>query len=387
MKTTVYKNPYIRECNSSTFSVLFNRYCRKKINLLHVLLQYPEWHPKVDIFQYIENLNMLRETDNTYFVFDASTEGFSPFKSFFFDILYNNCVMYNIDPSKVIFVSTNMKDYQNIKTYNKRNKIQRSIRVFCFLSFRKMILDMVEDTYGLNFDSDKAFRYFYKKTHENFANSYGLSLSRVNRDHRIMAHYLLWETELQNYFAISQNTIEIPHANSVVHKYDLDSKKFSEWTKTLPAIIDTADFDTNHALTMSSDLHTQSLFQIVNETHVDSWHGESLFYSEKTFRSIAHMQPFVIFGQTGCNHALEKYGYKLYHELFDYSFDYIHDTKERYLALLRSISKAVESLNSMSHTQQISWRFSQETTLKHNFDQLMNIHADKNQFKKLVDNL
>ena len=379
-------NPYICECDSSTFTVLFNRYNKNnKIKLIHSLLQYPEWKPNIDLFKYVVDINKVRNDPNTYFVFDASTEGFSPFANFFFHILYANCSQYQIDPRKIIFVSTNMKDEKNIKLYNKKNKIKNSIRVFSFLSFRKMILDMVEDTYGLDFDSDKAFEYYKKSVKNSYSEKYGLSLSRVNREHRIMANFLLFENGLSEKFHISQDKVDNQLAKYTEELYHLDKTAFEKWLDCLPLTIDTSDFDTNHALKLNSHLHNSTLFQIVNETHVKDWNRESLFYSEKTFRSIAHMQPFVIFGQAGCNEKLEEYGFKLFRDQFDYSFDSVEDPKKRYLKLLETISNTSKDLDNMNKDEQIEWRFSQEKVLKHNFDCLMNIDFEKEKFIKFVE--
>ena len=384
----INENPYIQNCESSTFSVLFDNYRNnKKINLIHGLIKYPDWNGTVDILQYVENLKQLRTNPRTYFVFDASTEGFSPFDHSFFDILYYSCKVHNINPEKIIFVSSNMLDNDNIIQYNESHSIKKSIKVLCFLSFKKMIADLVENTYGLNFDSNTAIEYFRKKTQHSFNGLYGLSLSRVNREHRIFANYTLCKENLQHKFAISQDKISEQEGADVRKLFHIDKIDFDNWQTKLPLTVDTADFETNHALTLNSHLHNSTLFQIVNETHVKTWNNTSLFYSEKTFRSIAHMQPFIIFGQPGCNLALEKYGFKLYHDLFDYSFDSIQDTKQRYMSIIQSVQHTINKLDKMSREEQIAWKFSQETILKHNFDCLMNVDLEKKKFKRLIKSL
>jgi len=380
----IINNPYIVNCESSTFSVLFNTFnWKKEIKLIHGLMQYPDWQPGINLLNYVENIDHLRSDPNTYFVFDASTEGFSPFKNFFFHNLYESCRLHNIPPNKIIFVSTNMKDSVNLERYNRDNNIQHSIKVFCFLSFKKMMQDMVEDTYGFSFDKDTALEYFYRECKRQYSGTPGLSLSRVNREQRTLAHILLYKKQIENNFKISQDTLSEQEANYTKNHFQLESQ-FDEWCKTLPRVIDTEDFDTNHALTLNSHLHNSTLFQIVNETHVKDWKGTSMFFSEKTFRSIAHMQPFVIFGQPGCNRFLEKKGFKLFHNSFDYAFDDIDDVKKRYLAIKDTCQNVIKKLNGMSRQEQIDWRFDQEMELKHNFELLMNIDYYKSDFEKLI---
>ena len=383
----IVKNPYIDSCESSTFSVLFQKYnWKKNINLIHGLMQYPDWQPGINLLSYVENLNQLRNDPNTFFVFDASTEGFSPFKNFFFHNLYESCRLHDISPEKVIFVSTNMKDSINLDNYNREKKIQNSIKVFPFLSFKKMMQDMVEDEYGFDFDSDKAFDYFYKECKRQYSGIPGLSLSRVNREHRTLAQFLLYQNNIDKHFKISQAELSNEEIIHTKKHFGLD-ENFNKWCNRLPKTVDTEDFETNHALSLNSHLHNSTIFQIVNETHVKDWKGTSMFFSEKTFRSIAHMQPFVIFGQPGCNRTLERLGFKLFHDVFDYGFDEIQNTEKRYAALLDTVRNLTSKLSQMNKVEQIEWRFSKENILKHNFDLLMNINYFRKDFERLIEKL
>jgi len=383
----IIDNPYIVNCESSTFSVLFNYFnWKKEIKLVHGLIQYPDWRPGINLLSYVKNVDQLRNDPNTYFVFDASTEGFSPFKNFFFHNLYESCRLHNIPPNKIIFVSTNMKDSVNLERYNRDNNIQYSIKAFPFLSFKKMMQDMVEDTYGFGFDKDTALEYFYRECKRQYSGTPGLSLSRVNREQRTLAHFLLYKKRIENNFKISQDKLSEEEANYTKNHFQLESQ-FDEWCKTLPRVIDTEDFDTNHALTLNSHLHNSTLFQIVNETHTKTWQDTSLFFSEKTFRSIAHFQPFIIFGQPGCNKALEKLGFRLFRSEFDYSFDNIQNTRLRYEAIINTIENCIDHLKMLSPTEQIEWRFKQKLTLKHNFELLMDINYFEKDFKDLIKDL
>jgi hypothetical protein len=279
-----------------------------------------------------------------------------------------------------------MKDKFNLRMYNQKNKITDSLRVFTFLSFKKMIQDLMEDTYGFDFDSRKAYAYFKSECHRQFKNRYGLSLSRVNREHRTLANYYLHRENLDTFFAISQNTLSKEEIFLTKKLYNFDDK-FVEWCKILPLTVDTKDFDTNHALKINSHIHNSSLFQIVNETHVKDWQATSLFFSEKTFRAMAHMQPFLIFGQPGCNTALENLGFKLFKEDFNYDFDSIQNTKKRYLKIIDTVREVIRQLSSMSRDEQIEWRFSRREILEHNFNLVMDIQYFKKNFIELIQEL
>ena len=145
-------------------------------------------------------------------------------------------------------------------------------------------------------------------------------------------------------------------------------------------IVDTDDFKTNHATTLHGDLNDKTLFQIVNETHVDDWKQTSLFYSEKTFRSIYHMQPFVIWGQTGCNKRLADYGYMTYEDWFDLSFDAIEDPTKRWTELWKSVTAQLDKIRAMTLDEKWYWKFKNETVLKHNFRTLLEGKYSKDVF-------
>jgi hypothetical protein len=127
------------------------------------------------------------------------------------------------------------------------------------------------------------------------------------------------------------------------HQYELDFDEFNRWSKTLPKIIDTTDFITNHANNINAHIYSNTLFEIVNETLVNDYHGTSLFYSEKTFKPMTCFTPFIIFGQKHCNQKLEDFGFKLYTDVFDYKFDNINDTKQRYIAIIETVKPIIKN--------------------------------------------
>jgi hypothetical protein len=54
-----------------------------------------------------------------------------------------------------------------------------------------------------------------------------------------------------------------------------------------------------------------------------------LFVTEKTFKAILLEQPFICLGYMNQNYILEEYGFELYHEIIDYTFDKKPNLKER----------------------------------------------------------
>ena len=374
------------------------------ITVVTVLIGYPKWYPDTDFFTYVKKKvqNQMKEDKKCFFLFDASTEGFSTiYGEPYFDILYKMAQKYDIDPRRIFFTSSNMKDNDNIMRYNMEHNIKTSINVFTYLNFEQMIFGTAGQTeieLGENIDVDaiveKRINTAVKRTkikyhHPEFS-KLGLSLSRVNRPHRTFSAMEIFNSNHFKDMYVSHGSLkgmnldyyltEMPFPNSGVNFQQLKNFK-----KQLPLIVDTEDFKTNHATALHSDLNDQSLFQIVNETFVNDWHGTSLFWSEKTFRSIYHMQPFVIWGQPGINKRMVDYGYKLYDDWFDLSFDDINDPVKRWRALWKEVRKQMDYIRTLPTVKQhIRWKFKNERVLVHNFRTLLEGKYTKETFKNVA---
>lgn len=70
-------------------------------------------------------------------------------------------------------------------------------------------------------------------------------------------------------------------------------------------------------------LEHNALFEIVTETNY-----HHVRYSEKTLMAILNQRPFLILGARGIHKKLEEMGFKLFDNIFDYSFD-SYDTLEK----------------------------------------------------------
>lgn len=371
----------------------------KDIDVYPVLIQYPPWTAKSDFFQYIKPKarKQLRKNPNAFFIFDASTEGFSPVADStpFLTILYKVVKNYGIPANKIFFCSSNMRDQENLETYNRENNIKNSINVFTYLNFERMILGVqgqtevqmdntryhIEDTSTIDAIVRKRLDTTIARTRQLYqdpkTSRCGLSLSRVNRPARVYSTMDIVNSDNRHDFFISHNQIKDRDLNHYLSQVPFNTnpgikvKQLQQFMAKTPLVVDTTDFKTNHAESLNSGLHDKTLFQIVNETHVDDWGGTSLFYSEKTFRSIYHMQPFVIWGQVDCNKKLADYGYTTYEDWFDMSFDSIKDPARRWTALWSEVRKQIRSIREMRLEDQVLWKFKNERVLTRNFKTLL----------------
>lgn len=355
----------------------------KKLKYIHGLLKYPErWPVDLDLFGFIkkEYLDLLKAGE-LYFIFDASTEGFSPtIDAPFFEILYKNCETHNVDPRNIIFVSSNLYDEKNLNSFCSVRRLKKKINVFSFVAFEYSI----QHSHGF-VSTELYLKEKISETKNKFKDKYFSSLSRLNRPHRVKATFLLCQEEFSNKALISHDKINFDNYSFLFQ--DGDTEKVKDWIDKLPLVVDRKDFDFNWALDSNySHIHDQTLFQIVNETEANNKFGTSLFYSEKTFRPISQLQPFVIYGQQHSNKYLKSIGYYTYEDWFDYSFDAEEDDVKRYKLLLKSIKDLCSRLDSMSHNEHIDWKFKNQEVLIDNYEILFQkTYSKKKMFQFLVE--
>jgi hypothetical protein len=412
----ISKNPFIREASEnhtslrmldSIFDDMFYNTDNelghlKNFDYILAQLEYGDWSTAPDVFKYL-NKKLLKamKKKRMFFIFDASLEGFSPTGDYFsptgdysiFDYLYRSCEIRKIDPRMVIYLSGNLKDEENIKAWAERTN-QRPIHVVSYLAFENFTTDTKEAKHprtGKPLDADELYKQSVELCKKKFESRYFSSLSRVNRHERTNATFMLCDHNVSKYALISHNTLDEERIEQL--KEWGKNHKFSEvsiqrWIDKLPFIVDYKNFDVNWADELPwGHIFDQTIFQLTNETLVDDLDNTSLFYSEKTFKPILKFQPFVIYGQVGCNHALKDLGYKLYDEWFDLSFDFEEDDTLRYRKLLLSINKVCKHLDTLTRQEKIEWRFKNEEILRHNYNVMKNSAYSKNKLYQFFKNL
>lgn len=135
----------------------------------------------------------------------------------------------------------------------------------------------------------------------------------------------------------------------------------------------------NPAYDSNKDKFYDSYLYIVTET----WflEKETLFLSEKTFKPITFLQPFIIIGSPGTLDLLRRLGYKTFNDFWDESYDDELDHNKRLYKVIETarsiISKTPEELSKMM--------VSMQPILEHNFKNL--VYRKSIQYTNLRDDL
>ena len=92
------------------------------------------------------------------------------------------------------------------------------------------------------------------------------------------------------------------------------------------------------------------------------------FYTEKTTQAILFQKPFIIQGARNANYYLQKFGFKIFDELFDYSFDMLPSIQERSAALSDELLR-IQNLNlDFNEVRKIL-----QPKIEHNFNRLIEL--------------
>jgi len=100
----------------------------------------------------------------------------------------------------------------------------------------------------------------------------------------------------------------------------------------------------NHKL-INTDFYTNAYFNFVVETHFDS---NTCFLTEKTFKPILNLQPFIIIGNPGSLQLLKDLGYKTFEDVIKESYDSEIDHRDRMGSLVK-ISYDLSLLSDKHH--------------------------------------
>lgn len=190
---------------------------------------------------------------------------------------------------------------------------------------------------------------------------HGLSLNRLLRPHRIMVAKNICERGLSrriNYsFGIvthhsaANNDDAFNHNNRLFDiisggtekKFSLEKGSIGPWiTSHGEKNIDeeqSKNLHNNMAANLQSTMtaaHFNSYFSIVSETTFDN---ETIFMSEKVFKPILMMHPFVVAGDYKTIAAMKELGYNTFDNHIDHSYDSIQDPVQRMKTLFDEIER------------------------------------------------
>jgi len=207
-----------------------------------------------------------------------------------------------------------------------------------------------------------------------------LCFNRTLRAHRYALAYMAVKMNLlENSIFSFLNMYDNTEVDSVL--YDLESFEFedaNDFAKTVfdlvPYELDTQHLSADERRGFNSANNKQSWFtdtyiHITSETRFIE--GETPFVSEKTWKPISNLQPFIMVGNPGTLKYIKELGFKTFSPFIDESYDEMADYKVR----MRHIYSEIERLNNMSIKEIHDWYYSIKDVLLHNQQLLISMSS------------
>jgi hypothetical protein len=188
----------------------------------------------------------------------------------------------------------------------------------------------------------------------------------MEKPHRILAAYLALKYDLlkDGMFSFIQK-LDYEKIKDIFDKtyQNIDDDIIKKLSELLPYELDTHELSIfkkrNFGVKNNKiDWYSDCYINLVTET----FFGHNVFLSEKIFKPIGNLQPFIVFGDYLTLAELRKLGFKTFEPFIDESYDLEKDQKKR--AIL--IEKEIEKLNNLSIEEIHNWYYSIKDILIYN---------------------
>lgn len=241
-------------------------------------------------------------------VVDNLNEGFYDTK--LYEYFHKICAEYHIPTKSILFLTGNELDVDGYKQWCDINKINDRISIIGFPHLMYM--------QQLNLRRSKSVEWNDHKIAK--ANQHSVKLfnclNRVSRHHREVMVMRLIEHDLHLHSMISHNTLV--YDNWTAH--GVPQEVVDKANNTLPLIIDDADFNNNKAMQINRNIYLKSWASVITETHAFD-EPYNLFISEKMWKPIWALQPFMVLGHQGTLAKLKSWGFETFDTVFDETYD------------------------------------------------------------------
>jgi hypothetical protein len=309
--------------------------------------------------------------------------------------LHNELLNYNIPANKVIFVSSNVNGKQQYETFCDNMPLLTKSKIHIIEA--NHMLESSVDIYNYvldnnyNNDLDKVLPYkqsFVNKqdlddVRDTIREKYFLCYNRVIRDYRLALIAMIYKMGLQDKGIISLGAKEVDTAfGGVWPDYISDfieDKKQNEIVsdavkkiKPLYPIDADSDIDANWIYkdgerwggavgqwTNFSHQYKRIYFNIVTES---CYNEDCIYMSEKIFKPISNLVPFIIVSTPFFLKKLREIGYKTFHPWINESYDEEVDNDKRFFMILDEIKR----LCSMTKEEIHKWYYEMEDILLYN---------------------
>ena len=293
-------------------------------------------------------------------LFDQTLEGYQT--DWLWQYFHSECEQYHVDPRAVVYSSGNMLGREQYNKWCQDNNITKQINVIPYTHFESDMRQQAEDM-QLALTVDRHIS--HKKANADDVRDYNCLQKRL-RSHRIWFYIKLFEADILKYGLVSMN--KFPAVPTWLDGQSISGKVLEQANQLLPLLVhgknNNEHGDNYYIRRIQDKVFLDSWVSVVSEaSFADS--DQTIFLSEKIFKSIVCQHPFIIMGNKGSLKQLRKMGYKTFDGFIDESYDSL-PTFKRYDAIIESIKKII------AIEDKAAWYESMRDILIHNYETLQN---------------
>ncbi len=267
--------------------------------------------------------------------------------------------------SQIIYVNNCQNGQEIYEDFCKRHNIVPEMKIEYFPVFRFDKCDIEEI---LNNEET----YIPGKRNKKF-----LCFNRRYNEHRLLVYLSFFKRKLLDNTLMSMADIQpesgrsfIENANHFidVHKsFNFTMEDVYDSSVLLPLSLDNTNFS-KYPMESGIDevlhLYQDSYINIVTETY---FFNNIRHITEKTYKPIAFMQPFIIFAAPGTLQHLRDLGFKTFDKFWDESYDNELDHEQRFLKIM----DLIEMISKWSDSQLIELTYAVKDILEYNKNHLI----------------
>lgn len=283
------------------------------------------------------------------------------------ELALNKFIELGIDQEQVIFM------WGNVPTHYSPEKFK--CKFFTDDLALKQMADLITEfprTTDLGYVSDKVVPVDLNP--QSLRSKKFISLNRsMDRDHRVSLMYTILKHDAldQGYFSFLNYFPEQPD-RQILTSSQIDKDVVDKMSQLIPYQLDTQHLTEDRRYSFATfdsykkDFYIDSYLHIVTETTFDD--NATVFTSEKTWRPILMMQPFIFLGPWRALEKMRGLGFKTFSPFIDESYDDERDPRKRYQMIEKEIIKFIN----MDLKDLHSWYYSITDILIHNQNNIYN---------------
>lgn len=325
------------------------------------------YHEKTHCFDFIskKSIYYLQNANNYFLIFDYSSEG--DIKKSLFDNLHKKCKELEIPPHKVIVITSAMNTRsiyeEHLLDVPEINNFYTGYYCWSLIAKKKETTHLLFENNIFEFNGNRNQNSLMNRNDFISATNRPkkcLILNRRVAPHRVILLSLLQSENLLKDIDYSIDLSLWTHGdlsldlangtdyddNFYITNKELKSKMLHGFFKLKKIGKNTVDYDDINGVWgfgfESKTNYLNSYFSVITET-IFYEHGH--YISEKTFKGIEHLHPFVIVGKPGILKYLRLKGFKTFSEFWDESYDNEPNNSERIIKIFNLVKSLIQKTN------------------------------------------